>query len=360
MYSTRNTIAIVIPSLNPEEFLLDYVHLLQNQGFLEIIVVNDGSTKGTEIFDKIQEEKLCRVITHEVNQGKGQALKTGFAYLLNQYNREELTGVVTADADGQHSLEDTIRVADKLAESHSFILGCRDFDQEMVPIKSKFGNKLTTWIFAVLYGKRISDTQTGLRGIPYSFLAECVAMKGQRFDYEIRMLIQGVTEGIGVEEVPIETIYYHGNRETHFRAVKDSLRIYRILFSQWFLFLGSSLISFVVDIVLFWLLIKFLPGRLPERERILVGTLGARIVSSFFNYFMNGNLVFKKVKPGAKRKTKESLVRYYLLCILQANLSWILVAWVVSGLSGSETFVKVVVDTLLFLISYQIQRRWVF
>ena len=126
-----------------------------------------------------------------MNQGKGRALKTAFSCLLNEYKPEEISGVVTVDADGQHSPEDPKRVAEALLEEEALILGTRNFSKD-TPFKSRYGNHITTAVFALLYGKKIRYTQTGLRGIPYGFLAECLRLEGERFEYEIKMLIDTV------------------------------------------------------------------------------------------------------------------------------------------------------------------------
>lgn len=235
------------------------------------------------------------------------------------------------------------------------VLGTRNFKASNVPFKSKSGNQITTAVFALLYGKKISDTQTGLRGIPYSFVSSCLQFAGERFDYEIAMLIETVRAKKTILEEPIETIYIDSNRATHFHALKDSIRIYKVILRMFFQFALSGLLSFVVDISIFDLLTKTVLASLDVSVAVFGGSLFARAVSSLLNYWLNRNAVFKDKKSAGK-----SFVRYYCLCIIQILCSWILVVLVFRQLSWDTTLIKTIVDICLFFISYQIQRLWIF
>lgn len=350
-------IAVVIPSLDPDEHMVEFVKQLMEVGFTRIVIVDDGSSpESQQYFEKVAGYKdNVTILKHAVNQGKGRALKTAFHYLLNTYGREELVGAVTADADGQHSPEDTKRVAERMKETGSFVLGTRDFGQEDVPFKSRNGNRITTQVFKLLYGEKISDTQTGLRGVPYDFIKNCLAMQGERFEYEIVMLIEAVRSKIDIAEEKIQTIYINSNRATHFHAVKDSARIYKVIFACFLKFSGSGLLSSVIDIGCFSFLTKLLFASLEPKIAIFLGTLLARLISSFINYSMNRTVVFKD-----GNRMGKSVVRYYILCAGQLLCSWLLVTAVFERVSWDTTIVKMIVDTLLFFISYQIQRVWVF
>lgn len=245
---SNDDIVVMIPSLNPDDKVIKYVNDLISIGFKNIIIINDGSNEDYDQYFKILNEKEeCIVLKHAVNQGKGRALKTGFNYYLNNFSKNQFKGVVTADADGQHSPEDTAKVALSLQNNpESLILGTRDFNEEIVPFKSRIGNKLTTVVFSILYSKRINDTQTGLRGIPHDFISDCITMKGERFEYEINMLIEAVRNRVNFLEEKIQTIYFDSNRETHFNAVGDSLRIYGVIFKNFFKFIFSSMASSII------------------------------------------------------------------------------------------------------------------
>ena len=346
-------VLVLIPSLDPDDKLEQYVTGLTEKGLDRIVVVNDGSRVNVDVFKRL-EERGVTVLTHPVNKGKGSALKTGFRYILEQWKSTRICGVVTADADGQHSPEDTLKVAETLKESGNFVLGCRDFYTDNVPFKSRFGNRITTLVFQFLYGKRVTDTQTGLRGIPYDLLPMCMECEGERFEYEIRMLIRLVTDRVPMVEVPIETLYFESNRATHFSAVKDSARIYWVMFRRGFLYYGVSVLSFLLDILLFAGISNLFAG-LGVAGSLLVGTICARIVSSAFNFIMNRNVVF-----GSDGKLGVTALRYYLLCAMQMFLSWALVTGIVLLLPFAKVPVKVVVDCLLSLLSYHVQNKWVF
>jgi len=182
--------AVIIPVLNPAEDLIHYVAALLSNGVPQIIVVNDGSNKELiPIFEKLDAMERCTVLTHAVNRGKGRALKTAFAYFLEHF--KDLVGVITADADGQHTVKDVCRIADALeGNDEGIILGVRDFDEVDIPKRSLIGNKLTSFIFRLLYGYNIKDTQTGLRGIPTNVLSSIIKLQGERYEYEMNMLIQ--------------------------------------------------------------------------------------------------------------------------------------------------------------------------
>lgn len=356
-------VTILIPSLNPNFRLLEYVNSLVEIGFEHIIVVNDGSDKKYDnIFWEINEKRSCEVIKHAVNQGKGRALKTGFHHYLNNFDKNYgidfkiKGGVVTADADGQHSPEDTYKVAEALYEQNDkFILGTRDFNEEQVPFKSRYGNKITTLIFTLLYGKKINDTQTGLRGIPFNQIAQIINLNGEKFDYEIHMLIYAIRSKISIQEVTIETIYIDDNRETHFDSVKDSIKIYKIIFKQFFTFIISSLLSSIIDICIFYVFLNFFFAGYSISEKILFSTVIARIISSLFNYFANHNFVFESTE-----NHKATLMKYYILCAIQMIFSASLVLLVELVISGNPTVIKVFVDLFLFFISYRIQNKIIF
>ena len=135
---------IVIPALNPPIELSDYVAKLIESGLENVLIVNDGSRpEFKNIFEKLRDEHGCQILTHAKNLGKGRALKNAFNYFLTMPDVEDYNGIVTADSDGQHRVEDVLSMVNMISNhSDSLILGCRDFDSEGVPPKSKFGNKI--------------------------------------------------------------------------------------------------------------------------------------------------------------------------------------------------------------------------
>lgn len=343
-------ILIVIPSLEPDEKLVQLTGDLKKEGFSHILIVNDGS--GPE-YDPVFEEAVkagsCKMLRHCVNQGKGRAMKTAFNEFLA--HPDGCKGVVTVDSDGQHRPEDIRKCCEALlAHPECLIMGSRDFDAKDVPLKSSFGNKLTRQVFGFLSGIHIRDTQTGLRGFSPELVHKFLSTAGERFEYEMNMLMDCKEYGIPILEVPIETVYLEANAGTHFHPIRDSIRIYAI-FGK---FLATSLSSSVIDIVMFTVFVSLLKLT-GTAHYILLATVGARILSSIYNYLMNKGVVFR-----CEGKVQSTFIKYYTLCIVQMLCSAGLVALFFGMLRLNETVVKIVVDTFLFLISFRIQKEWVF
>jgi len=219
----------IIPSLDPDNKLILLVDNLIKSGFKKIIIVDDG-TKDKYIFNKLKEYKECIILTHNVNKGKGQALKTAFNYykenLINDYK-----GVICLDSDGQHAIQDTLNISNKLIETNNFVLGTRLFNTKEIPFRNKLGNRITSLVFKLLYKVYIKDTQTGLRAIPNRLIELHLNTNGSRFEYEINTLINLVLNKETIEEVDIKTIYLKdSNKQSHFNPIVDSYRVYKILF----------------------------------------------------------------------------------------------------------------------------------
>lgn len=362
MGTYQNEIAIVIPALNPNERMVTLVKELKEAGFQNIILVDDGSEIENRKYFKICKEEFdCRIIRHVVNFGKGIALKSAFNHILD--NRPDITGTVTVDCDGQHQTKDIITCA-KLVQEHpdSLILGCRRFDDREIPFRSRFGNKFTIAFIRLLCGIKVSDTQTGLRGMSRLLIQEHFAKtKGERFEYEMNMLLAAKENSIPVIEFPIQTIYLEKNESSHFNPLIDSIRIYKVFVK----FMLSSFSSFIIDIALFYLLGLVLRPLIGDRLTIsvfglnitlltLFRSIGSRLCSSLYNFTINKKQVFH-----SESKDVSILVKYYILCVCQLILSAVLVDQALTFIF-SRTIRKCIIDTILFTISFQIQREWVF
>jgi len=347
---------IVIPAYDPNENLVQYVKDLIAHGFSSLLIIDDGSKEETKpIFDKLALLEEVDMIRHSVNLGKGRALKNAINYFLNHYEKKGWEGLITVDSDGQHAISDVKRIYQKLNRSSNMLcLGVRDFNQKNVPFKSKFGNTLTKKMFGLLYGKKVTDTQTGLRGLSKDVLYHFIALNGERFNYETNMLIEAVRHEVDFSEVTIETIYIDDNSETHFRPIADSVQIYGLLFANFIKYMWISLFSFVIDISLFRLFILMF-GYLAIGPRIGVATIGARLLSSMFNYTANKYAVFN-----SKKSVKSTFINYYLLMLFQLTVSWLSVYLIYRSTGYPEANIKILVDLVLFFISYRIQRGWVF
>ena len=221
---------IVIPSYEPDERLLQLLETLKAGRQGPVVIVDDGSGAAyKDIFERAGayvDVLGGAVLTHEVNRGKGRALKTAFAFILKKY--PEAIGCVTADSDGQHTAE-CIEKVSKTLKDHpdSLVLGVRRFDGEDVPWRSRMGNGITERVFAYVAGVHVTDTQTGLRGIPRTFMKELLDVPGERFEFETQMLLESAGN-YPIIEVPIRTIYdSKENHQTHFNTLTDSVKIYR-------------------------------------------------------------------------------------------------------------------------------------
>ena len=353
-------ISVVLPSLDPDEKLDAVIDGLLEYGFTDIILVNDGSKP--ENLPRFQHaadtHKEVHLLHHEVNRGKGAALKTAFAYFLE--NRPQGLGVVTVDGDNQHHPEDTRTCCEQMLETGNVVLGCRNFNLPHVPPRSRFGNHTTSFVFKVFCGMKLSDTQTGLRAIPRSAVERFLKVSGDRFEYETNMLLAMKTMGIPYEEVEIRTVYIEENKSSHFHAIKDSWRIYKLILKHFFRYTLSSFVCACVDTGMFALLDHVLAGA----SALVQGTVpyvGARIVSSLLNFFLNQKLVFE-----SEVKTGKAMVRYYALAIPQMGAQMLLtnglyrILHVQNTAGGLRTLWYVIVMVCLYIISYTIQQRWVF
>lgn len=356
--------AIVLPSLDPDAKFLNVVGGLVEAGFRRIVIVDDGSSAGRRhFFEQAAQYPACTVLTHEVNRGKGRALKTAFACVAERW--PELRGVITIDGDGQHLTKDIIACGQKMLEHEDcVVLGCRDFSLPGIPPRSVAGNRTTSRFFRLLFGIRLSDTQTGLRAIPAACLKPFCDIEGERFEYETNMLLYMKRLGIPFLEQPITTVYDPEDYSSHYNAVKDSLRISKVMLrflvtGSGFRYLISSFLSFLVDNGLYHLLFSMLArGRAAGLASALAQII-ARALSSLFNFTMNDRFAFRNTAGHGK-----ALLRYYCLCIPQTLISMVCLTALVSALEIASpalaTAVKILVETVLFFVSYFIQKKWVF
>lgn len=354
-------ISVVLPSLDPDEKLVAVIDGLLEYGFTDIILVNDGSKQeNLHYFEEAAaQHPEIHLLHHEVNKGKGAALKNAFRWFLA--NRPDGYGVVTVDGDNQHHPEDTRACCEHMLKTGHCVLGCRDFTLEHVPARSRFGNHTTSLVFKIFCGMTISDTQTGLRALPRDALEILVDVSGDRFEYETNMLLAFKTNAIAFDEVKIRTVYIEENKSSHFRVIHDSWRIYKLILAHFFRYTLSSIVSFVVDSTGVFLLTHLLGRTLLDPWLSAAATIGARAVSSLLNFFLNKNMVFK-----THVSTGKAMLRYYALALPQMAAQWLLDQGAYTLLNIGEdaalprTLIHILVMTVLFIISYTIQQRWVF
>ncbi len=332
----ESRIVVLVPAYNPDEKMIDFVNQL-DKDFEHIVVVNDGCDSS---FDKIFEavKDKTTILKHEVNKGKGRALKTGFEYIKD--NLSDALGVVTVDADGQHTPEDTKRCCAKFIETGCKpVFGCRDFLSDTdIPPRSRFGNRLTSHLLHHFCDIKLSDTQTGLRVLPVTSLGSMLSVNGERYEYEMNMIFALKNIGLGWSECPISVIYIDDNESSHFNPIKDSMRIYKV-FLKYFL---VALVAFVLDIVLFTVLLPYFGNVIPAGLFVVVGasTVAARCISGVVKLICSRAINGKKVSGYGMKHSIFWVVLMLLSAVIVGGIEQVLPIL-------NATVVKVIVDILL-------------
>jgi glycosyltransferase involved in cell wall biosynthesis len=335
-------IAVLIPAWQPEPRLVTLIRSLLESIVGAIIVVDDGSGEDcTGIFQELTLLPRVHVLRHGVNLGKGRALKTGINYCLTEL--PDIRGIVTADADGQHTVADIVRVAEAmLAGEGSVVLGAREFAKD-VPLRSKLGNVMTRHVFGFVTGTKIVDTQTGLRAFPRPLWRELMVVDGERYEYEMSVLAHVCRTGGKPLEVAIETVYIDGNKSSHFDPIWDSMRIYFVLVRFYF----SSFISALLDLVGFSVALWF-------THSVLIAVVVGRL-NSLINFALNRRFVFHN-----RASIKGALWRYYLLVAVLGLISYGSILGLSHLLGWNVLAIKILVETLLSVVSFSVQRTFVF
>ncbi len=352
----KDKVVLLIPSLNPDEKLINLVKELKEKEFDNIVIVNDGSKQEClHYFEILENDYNCKIFSHFRNLGKGRALKNAFNFILTNF--EDFKTVITLDSDGQHKVKDVISLAERFetVESNTLGLGCRKFGQKDVPFRSKFGNIFTRMLLKVLCGISVSDTQTGLRAFTKDTMKEFMDIPGERFEYEMNMILATKNKDIKIVECPIETVYIEENKSSHFNPIKDSFKIISRLFAVFFKYTIASILSFLIDLGFFALFVAVTKNWVSASLYIILSTIFARVISSVFNFLVNKNTVFKQ-----KDKSPKFFIMYFTLVIVNMVLSAVLVDVFVKFCSFPEIWAKVLVDGTLFILSFVLQRDVIF
>ncbi|MDR1796420.1 MAG: bifunctional glycosyltransferase family 2/GtrA family protein [Clostridiales Family XIII bacterium] len=339
-------IVIVIPAYNPDGKLPALVREIAGLYPCAFLIVDDGSAPASGGVFQALEAEGHTVLRHPRNLGKGAAIKTALRHVLGHW--PDAAGCVTADADGQHGAADVVKVAAALLQEGGLVLGARCFEGRGVPFKSKWGNRITSSVFYLQTGIRHIDTQTGLRGIPRELLGRCAEIEGDRFEYEMNVLLQLAKEGVPLRQVPIRTVYAENNRGTSFSPVRDSARIYGKILA----FSLSSLVCAAIDVLLFALFrVALFPG---GADGILYAAWAARILSGACNFCINRSLVFH-----GTGSVGASVIKYALLFVFNMLVSGFATR-ALSSLGLAEVIAKILVDSGLFVLSFFVQKTVVF
>ncbi len=345
MNAVDNCIAL-IPAYEPEALLIDLLCDVQRNG-LTAVVVDDGSGSSySGIFARAS--LLSVVLTHEANKGKGRAIKTGLSYISEHYKGNYV--VVTLDADGQHRVSDAVKICKMAQDSPDMlVLGSRKL-KDNVPVKSRFGNTVTRCVYYLSTGLHIHDTQTGLRAFSSSLIPFLMNVAGERYEYEMNVLLECPYRNIPVKEAGIDTIYLDNNSASHFDMIRDSYRVYREIIK----FSASSFISFLVDYGAYILMLAMTSG-LGSAISLRISNIAARIISASVNYTINRRLVFK-----SDRGIMKSILQYFALAAVILAGNTFLLGIFAEKLGMNRYVSKIITELAFFTMSWLVQRYLIF
>ena len=339
-------IALIIPAYKPSKELLELLAQFEDRDAFLPLVVDDGSGEAFKpIFDALPDGVI--LLRHPENRGKGAALKTAFVHVLERLPECEFA--VTADADGQHRPDDIARVCDVIEQNpDALVLGSRKFEGD-VPLRSRLGNGITRHVFAIASGKKVYDTQTGLRAFGREAMRRFVDVPGDRYEYEINMLLTAAQSGAPIIEETIETVYLNDNASSHFNPFRDSIRIYLCILK----FCASSLLAFCIDYILVMVL-SALTRAWPASTSLTFSVVCARLVSASVNFTVNRKVVFK-----GNEHLGKAILKFALLaaCILLLNLA---LMHLLTGIGWPLPLAKIVTELSLFCLNFAVQGKFVY
>lgn len=356
----NQSIVVLVPAYKPSYLMKEMLVGLVNH-YNHIIVIDDGGGDAyASTFNELLHEPFknsVKVFHHVVNMGKGRALKNGINYAFNVYEQEirdgKIIGFVTVDADGQHILDDINKCSSALIENeNALILGARTWGKD-VPLRSQFGNLTTIKAMQIFHGIKLKDTQTGLRAFNIDNAKKFSTLEGERYEYEINMLIATKRENIKIIEVPIQTIYINDNSESHFDVIKDSFKIYKLILFEFFKYGLTSFLSFLVDIWIFAGLTKIIDDSFGKK--VIVATVIARVISTTVNFLLKKNTVFN-----TNKKTSETIIQFFILAVVVMCLSALLTSFFSKYQSEYVVIIKIIVDTILYFVNFYISKLFIF
>lgn len=274
--------AVLIPAYEPGEELILLTKQL-NDAHFSVVVVDDGSgPEYEEIFEAVKGNAY--ILVHKHNRGKGAALKTGMRYIRARMPQAE--HFITCDADGQHTVEDVLRVQEKLHKGHKFVLTMRRFRKD-IPLRSKIGNVMSRVVYALLTKRYLSDNQSGLRGFHRSNIDWLVQVEKDNYDYEMNVLYYAAKKSITVSTIPIDAIYINNNQSSHFQPIRDTVRIYRSLFALAGGQFAGVAVAMLWMVAAFWLL---------GNEHLLFTIPSAGIYAYAANMLINRFVIFRHTR----------------------------------------------------------------
>ena len=342
---------VVIPSYNPDVKLSMLVDELIMSGFSDIIIVDDGSDFGIRnvetTFEYVKEKAECTILHHPSNLGKGMALKTGFKFCM--HNRGKDTLIVTMDDDGEYSVADV----NACLEDYEEHLKAGTYSTKRLVV-----NKIAGIAMTYLCGVDVKDVQTGLRLIPIKYMKKLLKVEGERFDYEINMLVELKYNNIATAEHIISKERETTIRYAKYNPIWDICRLIAVMLK----YAASSLAATALDVVLFYLIILSMDDTLLDIDKsagMFMATVVARVVSSTFNCVVNKRTVFNSDEP-----MKWVIIKFYIFSILRALVSYAMIlgaSYMLGTYADTATvIVKLIVDLILFFAGYGIQKKFIF
>lgn len=326
---------LLIPSYQPDEKLEELIKKINKENITSIVIDDGSGPKYKYIFDKLD----TKVISYKNNKGKGHALKTGYKYIKDNYKDYV---IVTIDSDGQHRIEDAINLYEYvLKHDNTLVLGKRPRSKK-TPLRSRIGNGITKFVFNLVARQHIYDTQTGLRAFSNTLINYMLEIEGNRYEYEMNVLLNAHKNNIPIHEIEIKTIYIDNNSGSHFNPFKDSIKIYKEILK----FASSSLISFLIDYCIFSILNLL-------TNTVIVSNIISRTISSTVNYKINKHIVFK-----SNKKSSKSIIEYFTLAIIILILNTTILKLL--SLVINPLVSKLLTEIILFSFSWFIQKNIIF
>ena len=303
---------VIIPAYEPDEKLRTLAAELKAQEF-DILIVDDGSGESCQQYFA---DLSAVVLHHSENKGKGAALKTGLSHVLEYFPETEC--IITADADGQHPVSDILRVQDELDRGHDFVITTRILKSAKTPLKSQIGNALSRFFFCIANNHYLPDNQSGLRGFSIKHIDWMLQVKGEKYDYELTVLLIAEKQGIRAKRVAIDAVYFDNNSNTHFKPLVDTLRIYRQFFATEIFAVIAGILAIIMVLI----------SDILFGYRYLFPTcIAAWVVHAVLCFVVERYTIFRKIKytPGVRRMI-FSIFRYAiysLICLaIKSLLGW--------------------------------------
>ncbi len=358
MQRTDSGVALVVPAYRPDARLVELLAGLRGRWGGPVLVVDDGSGERYSGVFRQCRALGAQVVSRAARGGKGEALKSGFEAAERLLPRP--IGVVCADDDCRHLPADVVKVAELLSRRpEALVLGCRDFSVAGIAPTTHLANFCTRVAVRMFCGVAVSDTQSGLRGLPMDFALHMCEEEHGGFEFEAAMLAEAEREGIEFAEVSIAYTSDAGAPGSDFRPLADTARIFAVMLELFAKYALSSVFCYVLDLAIFGVLMTLLASGTVAGEAtgswgVYAATVLARVVSAGTNFAVNRRKVFGAGVSGAR------IARYVALSAGIMAASAIAVGWAAPATGIPAVIVKPFVDFLLFFVNYKAQQLWVF